>query len=478
MMERFAEIWPHLIAVLSLVLAAITSAHVVLYKRDVRAAIGWAGLAWLSPMVGSALYWLFGVNRLRRRAVKLRRARGATITDSGVAERWAERLDQGEENLVRLSRMSGKVTGVPLTGGNRVEVLDGGDRAYPEMIAAIDSAHVSVAVCSYIFDYDQAGKPFIEALARAEKRGVEVRVLIDGVGARYSRPRSTRMLRQEGLRVAEFLSSRIPIRNPYYNLRNHRKITVVDGRIGFAGGLNIREGCMLSLDTDHPVQDVHFRIEGPVVAQLMVAAAEDWLFTTGELLEGEAWFPSLEPVGEVAARVIPDGPDDDFETIRWTILAALTQARESVKIVTPYFLPDQTLITALNLAALRGVDVEIVLPEKGNLRFVEWAMRGQLWQVLERCRVWFTPPPFDHSKIMLVDDAWAMVGSANWDPRSLRLNFEANLECYDPTLVATLGRLVEAKQAAGRRVFPDELNRRSVPIRLRDGVARLFSPYL
>src|SRR6185436_16670982 len=215
------------------------------------------------------------------------------------------------------------------------------------------------------------------------------------------------------------------------NLRNHRKALVVDGRIGFAGGINLRHGNVLRDQPRRPVQDLHFQIEGPVVAQLQEAFVSDWVFTTREILEGESWFPKLEGGGDLIARVLTDGPDEDYDKLRWTLLAALAEAQSSVQIVTPYFLPDQVLIGVLNLAALRGVRVDIILPAHSNLPFVDWASRAMWWQVLERgCRIWLTPGPFDHSKLMIVDGHWCFFGSANWDTRSLRLNFELNVECY------------------------------------------------
>jgi cardiolipin synthase len=287
------------------------------------------------------------------------------------------------------------------------------------------------------------------------------------------------LLAAGGVDVAKFMDSPIPFRNPYMNLRNHRKILVVDGRVAFTGGMNIREGCLLHRNPSHPVQDLHFRVEGPVVGEIMDAFTTDWGFTTQEHLGGDTWYPALGPRGPIVARGIPDGPDEDFETIRWAIHGALSVAQRSVVIMTPYFLPDQSLITTLNLAALRGVDVDIVLPEVCNLRFVQWACMAQLWQVLERgCRIWLSPPPFDHTKIMLVDDAWALIGSANWDPRSLRLNFEFNVECYDTELVARLSALAAGRRNASRELTLEDVNRRSLPVKLRDGVARLFSPYL
>jgi cardiolipin synthase len=488
LIDLLIQIWPYLVGTAYFLVGAIASAHVVLYKRDVRAAIGWVGLIWFSPFVGAALYLFFGINRLRRKAI--RQAEDdplgeqfhplATPGATGLPEPdEAAFIENTEPHLLGLGQFVGRATGVPLTAGNLIEPLVNGDEAYPAMLKAITAAKHSVALCSYIFDNDRAGLMFLDALGNAVRRGVEVRVLIDAVGARYSRPQITELLAAGGITVAKFMDSPMPLRNPYVNLRNHRKIMVVDGRLAFTGGMNIREGCLLRRDPPHPTRDLHFRVEGPVVREVMDAFAADWTFTTQEQLEGDAWYPEIPHLGVAVARGIPDGPDENFETIRWAIHGALSVAQRSVSIMTPYFLPDQSLITTLNLAAMRGVEVDVILPEICNLRFVQWAAMAQLWQVLERgCRVWQSPPPFDHTKLMLVDDAWALVGSANWDPRSLRLNFEFNVECYDTGLVTRLAALVADRRAASKELTLGHVNGRVLPVKLRDGVARLFSPYL
>jgi len=472
------EIWPWVVSVAYVFVAVWAAGHAIIHKRDVRAAIGWTGLILFSPFVGATAYYFFGINRLRRRAVKLASAKNANAKPT---ERSAAPLVQPRfgEPLDRLNHAVARTTGQPLLAGNAVMPLANGDAAYPEMLRAIAGAEHSIVLETYIFDVDHAGRMFLDALAEATARGVQVRVLIDGVGKRYSSPPVTRELRRRGVPHAVFLPTRMPLRNPYMNLRNHRKMLIVDRRVGFAGGLNIREGCLLEQPSAHPVQDVHFRFDGPVVDQMFAEAFADWHFATGERLEGASWESATFHAGDVLARGIPDGPDDHFETIRWTILAALTAAHRSVRIATPYFLPDQPVIHALGLAALRGVEVDILVPEVNNLRFVKWASTAQLWQVLmPGCRVWLTPPPFDHSKVMVVDETWSLVGSANWDARSLRLNFEFNVECYDETLAGWLMEFTADKMARGRRTSLAEVDARGIPVRLRDGIARLFAPYL
>ncbi|HKB82534.1 MAG TPA: phospholipase D-like domain-containing protein, partial [Burkholderiales bacterium] len=404
------------ISAVHLVLAGSVSAHIVLTKPDVRAAIGWVGLVWLTPVVGSVLYALFGINRIRRQAGRMRRGRDLPWTEPPgqfVLSPDAIALPDGVAPAVRpLATLVGALTGTPLVAGNAVDLLVNGDEAYPAMLAAIDTAAGSIALATYIFNRGHIADQFIDALARAVQRGVAVRVLIDGVGARYSHPPIAGALRAHGIAVARFLPPTTPWRHPYFNLRNHRKLMVVDGTIGFCGGLNIQDGCVLGLHADDPIQDLHFRVRGPVVGHVMKALAFDWTFATREELTGPTWFPPLTPAGAVLARGISDGPDEDYETLLVTILGALSQATRSIRIVTPYFLPDATLIDALRVAALRGVQVDILLPARGNLRFVEWAATAQLSQIMRwGCRVHLSPPPFDHSKLFLIDGTWCMVGS-------------------------------------------------------------------
>jgi len=475
--------WPHIVAVLGVLVALGTTAHIVLFKSDVRAAIGWTGLVWLAPFIGAMLYWLLGINRIRRRAGRIRR--GTNLAQDFTQE---IALKQQEASFLpatmptrfgALATAVGATSGQALIPGNTVEPLINGDQAYPAMLAAIEAATATIGMTSYIFDNDRAGALFAEALAGAVARGVVVRVLIDGVGARYSKPPITGVLTARGITTARFLPRIFPLANPYFNLRSHRKILVVDGRVGFVGGMNVREGCLLAVPSRDPTQDIHARVTGPVVRQFVETFAFDWHFTTREVLAGPGWFPVLEPTGPVVARGIPDGPDEDFETLHDTILSALSIAHHSVQIVTPYFLPDEPLIDALRVAAMRGVRVDLVLPEKNNLTVVAWAAMAQLWHVLRwGVRVYLSKPPFDHSKIMVVDGTWSMLGSANWDPRSLRLNFEYNVECYDTALAQALSAVVRGKIATGKPYTPVDWQRQTLFEKLRGGVARLGQPYL
>ena len=451
-------------------IAGSVTVHVLLYKRNIGTSISWMGIAWLSPFIGGVLYYALGVNRVKRRARRLRRERTHMFLVEEVAP---DAPDAGP--LTPLEYAIGRLTGLSAEAGNKVSLLRNGDDTYPAMLAAIDAAEKSVGIASYIFRDDEAGLPFIQALIRAHRRGVQVRVLIDGIGGGYFWSGTWDRLHEAGVPVDRFLHSYVPWKTPFLNLRNHRKLLVVDGRIAFTGGINIGRENLLAAHPPHPVRDTHFRVEGPVVEQLTEAFADDWLYETGERLLDDAWFPKLQPVGDAVARVITSGPDEDMEQIEFAVLHAIACARRSIRVVTPYFLPPDALTMALGLAAMRGIAVDILVPEHSNHRILDWARRVALRNLLEAgCRVWLLPPPFDHSKLMTIDDAWSLIGSANWDTRSFRLNFELNVEIQDePFARALTGAL-----PAGRLLTLAEMGRDPLPLKLRNNAARLLQPYL
>ncbi len=473
------DYWYSLVAILVPAVSLLASGHAVLSKREPRSATTWVVLIWLLPVFGTVLYLLFGINRIRRRAHALRRVELGRYQspDNVDPAELGRRLPPDHAHLVSLAGAMNRITARPLVGGNTVQHLVDGEDAYPAMLEAIRGARRSVTLATYIFGNDRVGREFADALEAATRRGVQVRVLIDNAGERYSWPSMVGHLKRRKVPVARFFP-RLPARFIGMNLRNHRKLLIVDGRVGFTGGMNIRQNHLLHSGR-RAARDIHFRFRGPVVRHLQEVFYEDWLFSAGERLEGDVWFPELGPVGDVVARGVRGGPDDNLLKHQLSLHAGIACAQRNIRIVTPYFLPDSTLAAALNLAALRGVQVDIVLPAHNNLPFVHWAVLGQIRQVLGHgCRVWLTGKPFDHTKLMIVDDCWTFLGSSNWDPRSLRLNFEFNVECYDPELATNLAARVATRIAHARRLTLQQLNERNIALRLRDGVARLLMPYL
>ena len=322
--EYLAEIWPRILTILSLCLDVTVSGHAILYKRDSRAAVAWVGFIWFVPVVGALLYLLLGINRIQRRARFLRRRRRRAVgtaveVDLGEQASLENLEDAASAPIPALAKLVGDLTNNPLLGGNRVTALTA-ETAWPAMLDAVENARRSLSLTTYIFDNDSAGRQLADALARAVGRGVEVRVIIDAVGAGYSWPSVIRRLRNADVPVASFLPRLVLRGFRYANLRNHRKILIADGQIGFTGGMNIRAGQFAQFGPEHNIVDLHFRLEGPVVGQLQEVFADDWAFCSAEKLEGDVWFPRLDAVGTTLARGIPDGPDEDYDKLRLTIL--------------------------------------------------------------------------------------------------------------------------------------------------------------
>jgi cardiolipin synthase len=462
---------PMALLILHLALSGAVTVHLLRSRRVNRSAAAWVGLVWLAPFIGTALYLLLGVNRVRRRAATLRSVGGAGPRPALASG------PKRDDHLSALNLAGDRLTQRAALEGNAITVLHSGDEGYPPMLAAIAAAKESVALTVYLFRADSIGRQFIEALTAASRRGVNVCVIIDGIGSGYFHSAVYRRLRRNGVPVARFLHSPLPWRMPFINLRSHKKLLLVDGHLAFTGGLNIGAENLTADHPAHAVLDTHFRVEGPIVAHLARSFADDWYFCTGKELTGSAWYPPLTAAGSSTARVVTSGPDQDLEKIEFLMLEAIGCARQSIRIMTPYFAPDDRLITALCLAALRGVSVELILPSRSNHEYMDGAARAAMGPLLETgCKVWAHHLPFDHSKLMTADGLWCLLGSANWDIRSLRLNFELDLELYCPIMARALNEHMDGLQLEA--ITQQTLAQRSLGRVLRDGVAMLLMPYL
>jgi cardiolipin synthase len=479
LLTRLPSLWA---VAAHMIIALLLSVYIINNKRDPRAAVAWIGLIWLSPFIGAFLFYVLGINRITRRASRLRagqdRARRAGVEH--IAPQATPKENQFESGF---RPYVDQLVSRPLTYGNSVELLDGGAEAYPAMLEAIRQAKKSVMFSSYIFDRGQVAREFIAELKAARKRDVTVRVLIDAVGAHYSIPTVYGLMRKNGIAMRFFLPTLWPWQFGAFNLRNHRKLLIVDGLIGFTGGLNVRDSHDHRLvRSDKYVEDLHFKLRGPVVLQLLEVFAEDWHFASDEKLSQVIDAANALPpevVGKSRCRAIADGPDEDFERIKWTILGAISKAKQRVWIVNPYFVPDVELIAALKIAALSGVDVRIIVPDCNNIPLVHWASQALFPGLAEvGIKIFMSRPPFDHSKLMIVDEEWSFVGSGNWDARSLRLNFEVNLEVYDRQICQQLSAVFSEREARSKVIDQNWIVNRSFMIKLRDNAARLLAPYL
>ncbi len=462
--------------------------HAVLNKRDPRSAMGWLIVCLFLPLIGALTYWFFGINRIASRAMKLR-----TVSTAPPNPGQALVLPRSQG---RYQTLTDDVIGSPLTHAAKLTALHNGDEAYPAMLAAIDQAEATVFLSTYIFDTDALGRLFVQHLAAAQQRGVDVRVLVDGVGEMYSWPRVSRLLRSEGVLVARYLPPRLLPPSIYLNLRNHRKLLIVDGNIAFTGGMNIsakniqgsglarlrRLGLTGRLPQRRPiVTDVHFSLEGPVALSLQQVFLGDWGFARGLREVAQAPAPQLLPEASnpIVVRTVADGPSHGSDLMLGVIRGAVAAAQHSVAIMTPYFVHHADLLSCLQSAAQRGVQVRVVLPAANNLAYVHWASRHMLPNLLRwGVEVFYQPAPFAHSKLLIVDRRYGLIGSANLDARSLRLNFEVGLEIFDSDIAADLDDFVAHTVARSERLELETLTGRSLPVRIRDGIAWLFSPYL
>lgn len=476
-----SEYWPHLAFILSLAIGGTAATHAAMTKNDVRAAIGWVGVIMMSPLLGPMIYLVAGINRIRHDHISEQRNKSLKDYAPGIDAPIADIGLMAGPQFESLRVLGDRISRFPLREGNHIRMLRGGDETYPAMIEAIDQATRSIALQTYIFDNDSEGRKIIDALTRAHERGVQVRVLIDAIGSKYSRPPAIRLLRKRGIPCALFMTNPLGLRMPYANLRSHRKILVIDGCKAFTGGMNIREGFVTAVAGDRTASDTHFMVIGPAVLQLISVFAHDWEFTTKESLPYDVWCCTdwHAPEPQAPARCIRSGPDRFIVGTHNMLLGAFAVAQRHIRIQSPYFLPDQILLGAINTAARRGITVDIVIPGSNNLRLVNYAMTAQLDQVIRNgCRVWRAGGNFNHSKLVTIDGAWSYVGSSNMDPRSLRLNFELDMEVYSHELANQIEALVDTEIEQSEAVTLESLAAIPFRKRLRNRIIWLASPYL
>ena len=444
-------------------------------KREPMSAIAWSLTVILLPFFGALLFYLFGYQTIHRRLMRQKQQtrahqRHATRTggdSAGVPPRW--------EVLARLGQHG---DGFPVTSGNAVTLYREGTAAFEAMLAAIEAAKHHVHAQFFICRADATGRRFIDALCACARRKVEVRFLVDSVGS-YFLPRwFLRQLTEAGGHAARFL----PLMNPLrVNLRNHRKLLIVDGRTGFTGGLNIADEYLSKSPKFGYWRDTHFRVVGPAVEGIQHTFLEDWHFATNEEVKGKSYFPAhvnLQSEGTLA-QVITSGPDADFKAVRETFVAAILRARERVWIASPYFVPDAGLRDALLIAARAGVDVRFLGPFRPDKWLPFLAARYYWAEMLAGgVKVYQYTRGMMHSKFVLVDGEWASVGSANTDNRSLFLNFELNCQFFDPAVVAKLEEAYLADLEWSVRIDPAIYAARPLVGRLAENACRLFSPVL
>ncbi len=470
--------------------------HVLRHRRRADSTLLWLFITWSLPLVGALLYAMFGVDRVPKerwhrsvqRHIRLEGARQA-LTDDVLPEAYWRSVggapvtpkEEWERELDRpLAALSETF---PLLDGNRIVPLLTGDDAFPKMLGAIRSAQHHIHLQSFIIGNDDVGMEFLEAVAERARAGVRVRVLYDRFGSSHALWGG--LFRNyhhvPNLSIAGWTQSNVFRKQMHLNLRNHRKVLVVDGEVGFMGGVNLN-GYSRSQKGIPAIQDYHFQLNGPIVQELQYSFLRDWHVMTEEdpvqLLSAQH-FRRLAPEGVALARLVNSGPSSDLRVAVDVFFNAVNAARKQVFIITPYFLPSEDLLRALRLAALRGVRVYLVVPEKSNHWYTTWAGRAMYEDLLESgVRIFERAPPFIHAKAMTVDDRMAIVGSSNWDIRSLYSNYETSMAVYDTQFVMHLKLMMSEDLHASREVNLAAFKNRPVLHRYLENACGLLSPLL
>lgn len=444
---------------------------IVLQKREPVATLSWVMSLALLPYLGFVIYFLVGPQKIQRQ--RLRRGRSR----SGM-EQFS--TPDGGSGCVELALLGQATTGLPPSTASRAQWLVDGGAKYPALLEAIARARHHVHLEYYIWNPDRTGLSLRDALVERANAGVQVRLLLDAVGAARMRQRHLQPLLDAGARVAWFHPTRFrPFARPWVNLRTHRKIVVIDGAIGFVGGMNVTDEEDERLRAD-AYRDLHLRLDGAVVRSLQLVFVEDWCYAAEcePRAFGDAAFWPQTPPGPVGAQVLVSGPDSSWEAIHRLHVGAIHEARRRVWLATPYFVPGEAARMALTSAALGGLDTRLLVPRQSDSRLVTLAARSYFDELLEAgVQVYEYGPRMLHTKALLTDDDLCIVGSANFDHRSFRLNFEVSMLLRDRDACLELERLLEGDFAQAERVRRDR-PARLWRHRLPEAFARLLSPLL
>jgi cardiolipin synthase A/B len=455
--------------------------RVILERRAPSATLAWMLAIVFLPLIGVPLYYAIGVRRIRRHI------RAKIATASALTSPLDRRLRPDELPTPAAQQCASvlKATGTPPpVAGNRVSLLSGGDDAYEALLALIGEAKDHIHAQFFILDADVVGKRFVQALAARARDGIRVRLLLDAVGSWRALRTVVRPLRAAGGEVAEFLPA-IPLqRRGSAHLRNHRKLLIADGRWAFTGGMNIGKRYMGPRIAKGQWKDIAVLIEGPALSDLQALFLDDWAFATDQTEPPGELFPPLPPCERRAAsrctlQIAASGPDRTAHPIYQGVFTAFTAARRRLWIETPYFVPDDGISAALQNAALRGVDVRLIVPESSDLRIVSLAGRSYFDEILAAgVRIYLYRPTNLHSKLLLIDDAIGVVGSPNVDIRSFFLNFELGVFIYDGPQIAALAATFTDDLSRSAEVDPAAFARRARARRLLEDSCRILSPIL
>ncbi|MBI5190185.1 MAG: cardiolipin synthase [Nitrospirae bacterium] len=471
----------------TLLIGIISAAVFVVYEKNSPAAtMAWLLALLFIPYLGLAAYFLFGRRRLKTRVRLIRAIREKVgdlweTLDFDGSMKDALKATDGRPKYHDLMLLAYRVPGLPPTLGNLVQVQNNAEDAYPAILSSIASAREHIHALYYIIKPDSSGRKFRDALVERAKAGVEVRLLYDDIGCWQIKPDFFAPLVEAGGKVSEYRPVRFArFRTFYANLRNHRKILVIDGQTAYTGGINIGDE-YLGLDAEMGFwRDTNVKLTGPAAAHVQLVFAEDWYYSTGELLT-QAYVRQGEtkPEGGGIVQIVPSGPDRSREQVAQLYFTAITSARKSVYITTPYYIPDEAVQTALVAASLRGVDVRLLVPGKPDRKIIKYASRSYFRELLAAgCKIYEYRKGFIHAKTMSSDGDLAIIGTANMDIRSFRLNFEISAVCYDGAVAEELDAHFMEDIANADRIQLATFSKRPRVDQFIENMARLTSSLL
>lgn len=385
------------------------------------------------------------------------------------------------ENYKDLIYMNLTTNNAILTQDNHIDILNDGTNKFETLLRDLETARHHIHIQYYIFRLDSLGTRILETLIRKAKQGVKVRILYDDMGSRGVKKKDFKALTDVGGEIEVFFPSIFPLFNPRMNFRNHRKIVVIDGRIGYIGGFNVGDEYLGLKRKFGYWRDTHMRIEGSAVHPLQTRFLLDWNQACTERKMGysEKFFPAIPAKGEVGIQIVSSGPDSDWPQIKNGYLKLIHMAKKYIYIQTPYFIPDVSFFDAICIAALSGIDVRIMIPNKPDHMFVYWATYSYVGQLLKAgAKIYIYDNGFLHAKMIVTDDEASTVGTANIDVRSFSLNFEVNAFIYDHTISHHLAEIFEKDMLYSTELTLEMYNNRSNIIKTKEAFSRLLSPLL
>lgn len=468
--------WRTLIGIGYAILVVVMIALLVHEKRDPVKAWAWIVVIAFVPVAGMLLYVLFGRDHRRRKffnrasVINLERLRKEVRRQL----REVSPLDPNRDIITLLLNNSSAL----LTARNRPEILVNGRATFAAIFEALEAAEHSIHLEYYIFDDDRLGRQIGRILMKKASAGVEVRLIYDDVGSWGLSHRYIRKLRAAGVEVGCFMRVVFPWLTSRVNCRNHRKILVVDGRVAFTGGVNIAERYLRGNHLGK-WRDTHLKVEGEAAAALQGVFMTDWYFVTRKALDFRRYLPAVSLEEESPMQIATSGPDSDWAAIMQAFFAAINRATDHIYIATPYFLPNQAILTALKVKALSGIDVRILIPSRSDSHVVYWATRSYIGELIDAgIKVYLYRKGFNHSKLVMIDRRFSSVGTANMDIRSFEENFEVSAILYDEAIAGQLERQFLRDLEGSTRMTREKWNERPLRHSIYESLARLLSPLL